>query len=196
MSNEELLNWCEKYSLENEIFDFPDDIFGSINKVNSKLIVDNYGKHKFMRLPKKEIKFFEWLKTNDRKVWDDLWKADEEAYIVSINFLPMLLDNARGFPICDLVENDNYYFTEQHAVDQEAKLLIESVQHLYHDHKQLTVEQTFILEVSLYPIDVWRFAYRYGLSVERAKKAVDTLVEERILVHLKDAEHLANFIDF
>jgi predicted transcriptional regulator len=197
MDNLEILSWCEQHLSENEVIDFPDEIFGNLTVENSKLLVEIFGKHTFMKLPLQEKKFFEWLKENDKKVWDDLWKSEEEVYVVALNFLPLLIDkNSRGFPICDLMENDNYYFMEQHLVDHDSKLMIDSVQEMYRNHKPLTVEQTLVLEISLHPIDIWHFAYRYNINIDRAKQAINNLVEEKIIVHLKEAEYLATFIDF
>ena len=149
-----------------------------------------------MKLPQEEIVFFEWLKDKDKKVWDDLWKSEEEEYIIALNFLPYLIEHSRGFPICDLLENDNYYFLPKHMVDKESEIMIDSVQKRYRERKTLTVEQTLVLEISVTPIDIWHFCYRYNIEIDRAKQAVSNLVDDGILVHLKETEHLAHFIDF
>ena len=65
-----------------------------------------------MKLPPSEISFFEWLKKNDNIVWNDLWNEDEDLYQVSIDLLPQFSDNRNGFPICDLQDGLNYYFTD------------------------------------------------------------------------------------
>jgi len=40
-----------------------------------------------MQLPQSEIDFFEWLKSADRDVWNDLWEGEENQYLVSIDLL-------------------------------------------------------------------------------------------------------------
>ena len=51
------------------------------------------------------------------------------------------------------------------------------------------------MEISAGPTDIWHFAYRRGVELERAKKAVAALVEDRILVHVPKADHLSTFFD-
>ncbi|MFC2131235.1 hypothetical protein ACFLSQ_07355, partial [Bacteroidota bacterium] len=166
MSNNEILKWCKEQAEQNDYITFPDSIFNILTDENAKSIVQKFGKNTLMKLPNREIEFFEWLKDNDRKIWDDLWETDKDKYVVAVNFLSMLLDKKRGFPVCDLVANDNYFFTSSHMVDEESKIMIESVQNMYMDKKQLTVEQTLVLEISLAPIDIWRFAYRYNIALD------------------------------
>ena len=196
MINEDIINWFEVQAGMNDYVIFPDDIFEVMDKETAQAIVENYSHNTFMKLPDKEIKFFEWLKENDKEVWDDLWDSEEEEYIIGVGLLPILIEKNRGFPICDLEKNDNYFFTESHMFEKEAKMFIETVQQMFMDKKPLTVEQTLALEISAAPIDIWRFAYRYNLDVERAKQAVKNLSEERLLIHMKKAEQLANFVEF
>jgi len=196
MTNKELLSWCKEHLSENEIFDFPDEIFINLTEDNIKILKEKFGSKYLMKIPDSEIQFFEWLKLNDTPVWNDLWENTENNYTVALNFIPLLKNNIRGFPICDLLNNDNFYFTESHLISEEAKIMVESVQKMYYEHKQLTIEQALVLEISLEPIDIWRFAYRYKISIERAKEAVANLVNDKILIHLKNAEQLTPFIDF
>ena len=81
-------------------------------------------------------------------------------------------------------------------VDENSNIMIESVQKMYMDKQSLTPEQTLVLEISISPIDIWRFSYRYNIKLDRAKKAVENLVNDGILVHLEEAEYLATFIEF
>jgi hypothetical protein len=196
MDNREIINLCKKQLESNDYIVFPEDVFNDLSEENAQIVTEIFGKSELMKLPEKEIEFFEWLKMNDRDIWDDLWDAEEDPYVVSVNFLPLLMNKTRGFPICDLLNNDNYYFTSSHMVDQESKDMIESVQNMYMDKKKLTIEQTLVLEISIAPIDIWRFAYHYNIPIYKAKNAVSNLVYEKILVHLKESEHIANFIEF
>lgn len=196
MVNENIINWFEVQVAMNDYIIFPTDILDIMNKETAQAIVEKYAHNTFIKLPEKEIQFFEWLKENDKKIWDDLWNSEDEEYIVGLGLLPLLLEKTRGFPICDLENNDNFYFTESHIFEKEAKMFVETVQQMFMDKKPLTVEQTLILEISTAPIDIWRFAYRYNIDIERVKKAVKNLNEERLLIHLKKAEQLANFVEF
>ncbi len=196
MNSEELYDWCIDYLKENQFIDFPEKIFNNITVENSKFLVQKLGKNTLMKLPSKEIKFFEWLKEKDLKIWEDLWDSEDEEYIVALNFLPYLLEPSRGFPICDLIHNDNYYFTSSMFIDKVSQIFIDSVQQMYKDKQTLTVEQTLALEISIAPIDIWRFCYRYNIDIERAKKAVQNLIEDGIIIHLKKSEQLADFIEW
>ncbi|ROL61367.1 hypothetical protein D9V86_06135 [Bacteroidetes/Chlorobi group bacterium ChocPot_Mid] len=196
MTDKEVINWCEDHLAKNDYLSFPEEMLDVLSDGNIQAVIDKYGTKYLMKMPQSEVQFFEWLKINDLMVWKDLWEGEEEPYLVAVNFLPLLLSKIRGFPICDLLDNDNYFFTDEHLISDEAKLMRETVRQMYMDHKQLTVEQALILEISIEPIDIWRYAYRYNLSVERAKKAVQNLVGEKMLLHIKDAEQLSGFITF
>jgi hypothetical protein len=150
-----------------------------------------------MKLPERELHFFRWLKNYDRPVWDDLWGGvDEDPYTVGISFLPMLVEKGGHFPICDLIDEDNYYFSAAHIIDKESKLFLESVKQRYIDKKPLTLSQKLILEISVAPLDIWHFAYRNRVLPDEAKKAAQDLINEKLLIHLTESEHLATFIDF
>ncbi len=196
MVNEDIINWFEVQAAMNEHITFPNDILDILDKETAQAIVENYAHNTFMKLPDKEIKFFEWLKENDKEIWDDLWDSEDEEYIIGVGLLPLLIEKTRGFPICDLETTDNYFFTEHHMIEKEAKMFIETVQQMFMDKKPLTVEQTLVLEISAAPIDIWRFAYRYNLDVDRAKQAVKNLSDERLLIHMKKPEQLANFVEY
>lgn len=196
MINREIIEWFEQSVKADDYISFPVDIFNKLDEETAQEIANKYSHNTFMKLPDKEIKFFEWLKENDKVIWDDLWDSEENPYIIGIGLLPMLLKKNRGFPICDLQNNDNYFFTETQMFEKEAKLFVETVQQMFRGKKPMTVEQTLVLEISSAPIDIWRFSYKYNLDVERAKQAVKNLSEERLLMHLTKAEQLANFVEF
>lgn len=196
MNKQEIIDWCSEAIKTSQYVNFPGEVFSSLTEEIARDLVSLFSAHTFIKLPADEIKFFEWLRNADPAVWNDLWGTDgEEPYIVSISFLPLLIDNSRGFPICDLINNDNYYFTEAHIADRESKIFLESVKERFLNNDKLSVAQTLVLEISLAPIDIWRFAYRFKLSLNDAKKAVRELVEDNILIHLTDASHLAGFIE-
>ena len=146
-------------------------------------------------LPLKEIKFFEWLKLNDYPIWQDLWEnEDEEPYIVGLSFLPDLIDKNRGFPICDLLNNDNYYFTNLHIVNEESKANLDAIRTRFKNNLPLAHSQLLALEISIAPIDLWRFCYNHNISIEKGKEALNALLEDKILIRYKNAEELSDFI--
>lgn len=197
MTVSEILNWCKQEKLENGYISFPQELFDSLNEEIAKAIVVELKHNALIKLPQYEIEFYEWLKENDRSVWDDLWSCElHEPYIVSCIFLPNLVErDGRGFPICDLEHNDNYFFNEKHMTDEESKVYIETSRNRFQDRQKLTVSQLLALEISVGPIDIWHFAYKYKISIAQAKAAVEELKDDFALVHLTNAEHLAKFME-
>ncbi|TAL67597.1 MAG: hypothetical protein EPN82_14180 [Bacteroidetes bacterium] len=198
MTDIELIKWCEEEAKGKKYITFTEDIFLSLSLAQSELIVKKFGSNTLLMLPEKEISFFNWLKEQAPEVWDDLWgnlEIGEELYTVAIGFLPKLLEKARGFPICDLLNSDNYYFTKSHIITPESEMMLDSVKERFMAHQPLTIGQLLILEISVAPIDIWRFAYNHNLKIEDVKKAVENLVEDKVLIHLNKAEHLAAFVE-
>ena len=136
MTDQELLDWCEEQVKVRPYIHFPEELFQAIPKETTEKVVKQFGSRSLMRLPEREIKYFEWLKEADPEVWHDLWNDDEgETYLVGISFLPMFSDITRGFPICDLEHYDNYYFTLTHFVEKESTIFLESVKKRFVDKK-------------------------------------------------------------
>lgn len=192
-----LIEIIDSQSNSNHFIELSDEIFQSLDNEIAKSLADKYGSSLLMKLPSREIKFFEWLYENDRDIWNDLWgNTEEEPYIVGMSFLPVLINKMRGYPICDLLHNDNYYFTSAHIVDKESEILLESAKTRFMNNEDLTIAQLLILQISVSPVDIWHFAYNFNIDINEAKKAVEELVQDNALVHLKEVEHLAPFIDF
>ena len=197
MQKEEILKWCESQDRNAHYLTIPEEMFKLLNNELAVEIATFFNNNILIKLPQQEIEFFEWLKENDRVVWDDLWAdTDEEPYLISISFLPMLIDKLTGFPICDLMSNDNYYFTHEHIIEKEAKLFLESVQKRFENKEELTLQQALILQISIQPIDIWHFAYHYNTNLEATKRAAEELAADKMLLHVKNAEHLTSFIRF
>lgn len=197
MSNEELIEYCQQSIEARNFILFEDDVFAEITSEQASMLARRYAHDTLMMLPRYEIEFFEWLRQEDEQVWLDLW-GDEtvEPYLVGMYFLPRLVDrNGRGFPICDLIDNDNFFFTLAQMQDDEGKAIIEVARNRFENKEKLTIAQLLALEISLSPIDIWHFAYKYSIPLSDAKKAVAELVEDHALVHITNAEHLARFID-
>jgi hypothetical protein len=192
-----LIEIIDNQSTENHFIELSDEVFLSLDYEIAKTLADMYGATLLMKLPSREIKFFEWLYENDREIWNDLWgNTEEEPYIVGMSFLPVLINKMRGYPICDLLDNDNYYFTSAHIVDKESEILLESARTRFMNNEDLTTAQLLILQISVSPTDIWHFAYNFNIDINEAKKAVEDLVQDNALVHLKEVEYLAPFIDF
>lgn len=197
MNEQEILDWCIKEANENDYIVFPESVISELTIEQAKLISAHLSQTTLMKLPERELKFFKWLKHYDPAIWEDLWGGvDEEPYIVGISFLPMLIEKGGCFPICDLMEEENYYFSAEHIVDEESKVFLESVKQRYIDKKPLTLAQKLILEISVAPLDIWHFAYRNRVLPNEAKAAAHDLIEDKLLVHITETEHLAGFVDF
>lgn len=213
LSNEEqqIINeitiFFEKLAKGKDYIIFPDELLSKLTEQHAIIIRDYLHSVQLIQLPKAEIQFFEWLKEQDFEVWKDLWELDNEIdksfnsdnvnYLVSKTFLPLLLRNdGRGFPICDLVNSDNYFFTSHQLPDEDSKIFIESAKERFINKDKLTISQLLALEISMGAIDIWHFAYKHNINLKEAKKSVAEMVDDGILVHLTESEHLIPFINF
>ncbi len=196
MTDQELINCFIEELQKADYIIIPEAIFDEITPEQGIMISQRFADSTLIRLPEKEIKFFEWLKVVDEEVWNDLWGGtDVEPYTVGISFLLLLIKkNGRGFPICDLLTTDNYYFTPAHMIEQESKDFIQSSRERLLNNEKLTIPQLLALEIYSDAIDIWHFAYLHKLSLDVAKEAAWELVEDNVLIHLKSAELLTNFI--
>ena len=197
MNTQELLTWFEIQKQQSDILIVPPEILGFIDTTNSQAIVSHFHSHTFIQLPESEMTFFRWLQHSAPDVWDDLWKTDahDEPYIVSISLLTDILQKNRGFPICDLMTTDNYYFTSEHFIKGESDDFIEAIQNKILSESPLSLSQLLAWEIYTAPIDIWRFSYMYSIPLHDAKKAVHELVEDRILIHLKTAAELSAYME-
>lgn len=197
MIQEEIIQWFEKAALDNSIITIPNEIMENLDVESVQGIVAALHANTFMRLPEREIKFFAWLKENDPDIWNDLWNMNEneEPYIVGIAMLEDLMTPNRGFPICDLVNNDNYYFNVEHFVKGESDDFLEAIRERVQSDSTLSIGQLLALEISIAPLDIWRFAYNYNTRINAVKNAVDELVRDGLLIHLKTSAELAAFME-
>jgi len=198
MKKNNFIEICYKSLKKYNYIYFTDREFSSLVEDTVNEILNEFSGKCMLRLPEEEIIFFEWLKENDFAVWNDIWNDEiSETYLVSIDLLPVIMNlDGRGFPICDLQTVDNYYFSINNMVDKESKILIEASQELFKNNKSLTPAQMLALEISLEPIDIWHFAYKHKIKLEVAKEAVNLLVADNALVHLKEAEYITTFVNF
>lgn len=195
MTEQEIIEICND-NIVDRVLTIPESIIAEIDPAQAFFIREHFRGQIFIKFPNTEIQFFEWLKVNDAAVWDDLWSdSPEEPYIVSIDFLPHLVKKGRGFPICDLVNTENYYFAPIHINGREAEFLTDTIKQRFLSKESLTTAQTLLMEISMDPIDIWHFAYKYKISIAQAKEAVAQLLEDQTIVHFTNADHLANFIE-
>ena len=160
----------------------PEETIARLTREQAEELVARYGSSTLMALPEAEQRFFRWLRENDPAVWQDLWGGDEQEYLVSISYLPELLPKRRGFLICDLAEQQNYFFTEESITAEDGKIFLDAALDIVHDNGTLAMEQAFVIEAWRAPIDLWRFAYNYTLPLDQVKRMVLWLIAEGILL--------------
>ncbi|RLD15898.1 hypothetical protein DRI50_03185 [candidate division KSB1 bacterium] len=161
-------------------------------------IIDHFHGSTLVRLPESEVKFFEWLKETDRAVWNDLWEEDEEdeSYLVSVDFLREFIRETPSFPICDLIDEPNYWFTFRHIKPEGLEYLQEEIRLKVEMDEDLTLEELFLLEISVSSTDIWHFSHRHQVPVERMKQAIADMVYKGWIVHLTDRDDLVKYLDF
>ena len=176
---------------------FSDDDLLSATEDDANEVIAEYATGALWRLPSHEVEFFEWLRKEDPDVWNDLWGDVQEApYLISLAHLPDFIGGASGkYLIRDLQTQVNYYFTPEMLLMKESADFIAAVRTRLDERESLNVAQAFATEVSYGPVDVWHFAHRHKKSIAAVKAAVQTLVDDHILVHVPTADHLTDHFD-
>lgn len=195
---ETLSAFCQHSIEANGYIDFDDATLSSMSQRDANDVIATYGARTLMRLPAHEVVFQEWLRNADPEVWKDLWADEPDApYLISLSFLQDFIGTAGkgAFLICDLQRADNYYFTPDMLLEKESTDYVSAVRDRFLAGGSMTVEQAITVEMSAGPMDIWHFAYLRGVDLERAKRAVGSLVDDRIIVHVAKAEHLSSFFD-
>ena len=196
--NELLKERCEASASSRGVISFTDDELQSLTLADAEEIQREFGSRALLMLPAHEIAFYDWLRTADPAVWSDLWGDDAHApYSVSLTYLKDFMGGSGkgAFLICDLQTQDNYYFTPDMLLEKESTAFVNAVRERFLSGDTLTVEQALTVEISAGPVDIWHFAYLRGIDLDRAKKAVASLVDDRIIVHVRSADHLSTFFD-
>lgn len=182
-----------------QVVEIPDEIFWKIDPKQAKEIAEHFGAGVFLRLPASERAFFEWLKMQEESVWNDLWASDfpdeteqTAPYLVGISLLPEMITEGRGFPICDLSTQPNYFFSYKNFNAEEIKPLIDAVQQRIEDKVDVSPKEVFLMEIRRAPIDVWRFAYFYRLPIQEVKRYAAELVEDGVL-RTASRENMSDF---
>jgi hypothetical protein len=191
---EDLIKNKEKQLVEEGYIKFDQNELGEINRHDAEVLEKHFHGRAMMELPKEEIDFFTWLRDNDPAVWDDLWKNEEEPYRVSLDFLHHFIEEGNGFPICDLIEADNYWFHSRHIKPKAMEKMAE-IQEKLDNKGSLSFEEGLLVEIARGSIDLWHFCYRYKLPILVAKNKIEAMHKEDLLVHLKDREDLVKYLD-
>jgi hypothetical protein len=165
-----------------------------LSEQDVQLLENHFRGHTMMLLPENEISFFEWLKEMDGTVWADLWQDQENAYHVSIDFLHHFLPNKNGFPICDLLSQENFWFSVKH-IKPKGREIFERIKNKLNNHIKLTFEEALLYEIALGSIDIWHFCHRYTYPVQVAKQKVRQMHNDDLLVHLAKREDLVDYLD-
>ena len=165
-----------------------------LTKKDAQALEKHFHGRAMMELPAEEIDFFIWLKESDPPVWDDLWKEEEEPYRVSLDFLHHFIQNGNGFPICDLINVDNYWFHSRHFKPKALEKMDE-IQEKLDGKGSLSFEEGILIEIARGSIDLWHFCYRYKLLISVAKKKIEIMHCEDLLVHLSSREDLVKYLD-
>lgn len=177
---------------------FSNEDLTSMSEQDAEDVRQEFGATSLFRLPEHEVAFFEWLRERDPSVWADLWEGQEHApYLVSTVFLKDFVGAAGkgAFMICDLQSQDNYFFTPDMLLEKESTDYVNAVRERFLGGDKLTVEQALTVEISAGQVDIWHFAYLRGVDLDRAKRAVASLVDDRIIVHVPSADHLSSYFD-
>jgi len=178
----------------NNYIEFTDDEIQSMRPDEAQFFVERYHGFALMKMPQAEIEFFEWLKKNDNSVWNDIWENEPDLYLVSTDLIPTFLKGSNGFPICDLIDEDNYWFSERH-IKPKGRQELEAISLKAKNREKLLITELFLIELLQAPIDIWHFCYRYNLPVQSMKVKIEDMVSSGWLVHLTDREDLVKYIE-
>jgi hypothetical protein len=197
MTNEELIEYFLKEKEKgNQFIKIDEEVFNEITFEQAEFLAENFHANTLIYLPEYEVRFFEWLKKTDYPIWKDLWADQElEPYIVGAALLPFLMLKDRGYPICDLLNNDNFFFSEKNIIEKNAKLLIESLKEVLLNKGKLSVAHLLLLEMSFAPLDIWHFAHHYSIQLDFVKRAVLELLQDNLIEHWTRADEIAELID-
>jgi hypothetical protein len=191
---EDLIRRKEKEFEKKGHIEFSDQEIDSLSKEDAYKIEKHFHGSALMRLPQFECQFFQWLRETDQSVWEDLWDDEDDPYYISIDFLHHFINDGNGFPICDLVDEDNYWFTGRH-IKPKGLEKFHKIDQKIQDNKPLSVQEALLCEILKSSIDIWHFCHRYKVSIQKAKQEVKSMHEGDLLVHLTSREDLVKYLD-
>jgi hypothetical protein len=198
-------NAAEQPSMPYSVVEIPDEIFWTIGREQAKELAETFGMSIFLRLPPSERAFFEWLRRAEPLVWEDVWAmdipdsvpgAENDRYIVGIGLLEEMITEARGFPICDLTTQPNFFFSIKNFNAEEIKPLVDAVMQRMENNVEMSVKEILVMEIRRAPIDVWRFAHLYNVPVEQVKAAALDLVDDGLMRRAETREEMSDFLEW
>jgi len=189
-----LISTKEKLLESKGFINFDQADLKEMTKKSAKVVEKHFRGRAMMELPTKEIDFFIWLKKNDPPVWNDLWKEEDQPYRVSLDFLHHFIQNGNGFPICDLINSDNYWFHSGHLKPKSFEKMNE-IQQKLDDKGSLSFEEGLLIEIARGSIDLWHFCYRHKLPISVAKQKIEIMHRDDLLVHLRSRDDLVKYLD-
>ena len=194
MNVDKLVKEKTEYLSKNRILSFSSDELETLRSDEAQHFIRAMQRNILMRLPDDEIAFFEWLKVNDPEIWDDIWEGEEDVYNVSLALLSQFVGNKNGFPICDLIDQPNYWFVVEH-IKPKGMEQIEQIFEKIEKGEQLGSMEMFLAEITQAPMDIWHFSYKYGLSVKSVKVMIEEMVHKGWIIHLSDREDLVKYVE-
>ncbi len=194
MDIDKLVEEKTKYLTKNRILRFSDEELKNLRTDEAQHFIRTMERNILMRLPEDEIAFFEWLKENDPLIWDDIWDGEEDIYNVSLDLLSQFVGNKNGFPICDLIEQPNYWFVVEH-IKPKGMEQVDAIFEKLEKGQALVGMELFLIEITQAPIDIWHFSYKYDLSIKAVKAMIDEMVYNGWITHLKSREDLVKYVD-
>ena len=194
MNMEKLISAKGRQLKENNYIEFSDEELNALRPDEIQHLVERYHGFALMRIPPSEVAFFEWLRDQDEEVWNDIWEGEPDMYLVSTDLLPVFQEGKNGFPICDLVDQPNYWFSERH-IKPKGREELEHIVQKYENQGKLNIGELFLIQLLNAPTDIWHFCYRFNISVASMKRVIATMVSNGWLVHLTDRDDLVKYIE-
>lgn len=198
MTFADVLHLIAESITRNGYIELPDNILGELTPGDVASIRQAYGATYVMKLPAHEVAFFEWLRSAAPDVWSDIWASTEEApYLVSLAHLPDLAGamHPGSYWIRDLQSVPNYFFMPDMLLEKESADFLAASRNRLMDQQRVSLAQAFALQASVGPVDLWHFAYHHQIPIAEVKDAIQSLVDDHILVHVPSAEHLSDYFN-
>ncbi len=195
MKFKEYLQEKEKQRAQQNFLSFEKGELAPWNAEQIQHLMDFFHGYTLMQLPQSEIDFFEWLKSADKAVWEDLWGEEDNRYLVSIDLLEKLTGASAQFPLCDLIDTPNYWFSPKHIKPEGAEAMID-IEAKLDAGGELELEELLLLAMAEADMDIWHYGYLNDVALDKLKKAVEEMVFRGWIVHLPNREDLVKYIEF
>ncbi len=194
MKFQDLLQEKDKQRERDNFIQFTRDELTRLSDKQIDHLTEYFHGYTLMLLPQEEIDFFSWLKEKDHTVWQDLWGDDESLYLVSIDLLRQFSGSFSQYPICDLIETPNYWFSAEH-IKPKGMETINLIMDKAEVNQALGTEEQFLVGLNLHSTDIWHFCYQNQVPLKEMKKIIDDMVFRGLIVHLPDREDLFKYIN-